>query len=560
MFYQLGLVLTIAICGWIAFDLLGSTGWRRRSLAVGCMAAAAGLWAAGDLLLLSAADPGDRLTALRVNYLGICALPLAFAAVGAQAARPRWWRHARLVFAIAALPSLFTYSSLFWDSADWFVDYAVRPPRRGPIFFANMLYAWALTAVAWLYLAQTAMRLSKASPLRMLALGAGTAAPLVANFIHIVVIPNGPDPTPVLIGFGALLIRFAVIESGLALYLPIARADVLEQVDVGVLVADLEGRVVDANRAARGLTRTLDPLGLPLAQLLQTARDRSDVVVEVSSFPLRSSVAEVGSAALLEDRSEARRSEQRLQLAARLEALGFLTAGIAHEVNNPLAFIRANLSQLEKLAHELSDPRVAALLSPNARSLLGDAVELVGDTQEGVERIAALVTRLKSFARNDPHDPARRTPVDLARVADAAVAMASVGLQPGAIRRLGCAVPPVWGVESDLVQIALNLLVNAVQASENAVEIEVEVAPADGGVALRVCDRGNGIDAESLPHLFDPFFTTKPPGTGTGLGLSLSYDLARRNGGRLEASNRPDGGAAFSLWLPAAEGEGESGR
>jgi signal transduction histidine kinase len=75
-----------------------------------------------------------------------------------------------------------------------------------------------------------------------------------------------------------------------------------------------------------------------------------------------------------------------------------------------------------------------------------------------------------------------------------------------------------------------------------------------------VRDRGIGIDPDSLAHLFDPFFTTKPPGTGTGLGLSLSYDLARRNGGRLEASNRSDGGAAFSLWLPAAEGEGESGR
>jgi len=560
VFYELGLVLTIAICGWIAFDLLVSTGWRRRSVAFGCMAAAAGLWAAGDLLLLAAVDAGERQIALRVSYLGICATPLAFAAVAAQAARPRWWRHARLVLSIAALPPLITFSCLFWDSSAWFVDYAVSPPRRGPIFFANMFYAWALTAIAWVYFAQTAVRLSKASPARMLALAAGTAFPLVANFIHIIVIPGGPDPTPVLIGFGALLLRFAVIESGLALHLPIARADVLEQVEVGILVADLEGRVVDANRAARGLTRTPDPLGKPLDALLAAARARTDVVVEVSSFPLRSSVAEVGSAALLEDRSEARRSEQRLQLAARLEALGFLTAGIAHEVNNPLAFIRANLSQLEKLAHELSDPRVAVLLAPTARSLLGDAGELIGDTQEGVERIAALVMRLKSFARNDPHDPARRARVDLSRVADAAIAMASVGLPPGAIRRRGCAVPPVWAVEGDLVQIALNLLVNAVQASDPAVEIEVEVAPADGGVMLRVADRGNGIDPEALPHLFDPFFTTKPVGTGTGLGLSLSYDLARRNAGRLEASNREGGGALFALWLPALAGEGEPDR
>jgi len=556
--YELGLVVTIAICGWIALDLLASTGWRRGSLAVGCMAASAGVWAAGDLLIRTASGPVEQLAALRVNYLGICVLPLSYLAAAAQAARPRWWRHVRLVFAIAALPALLTYSCLFWDSAQWFVDYAVHPPRRGPIFLANMVYSWSLIGTAWLYFAKTAARLSRASPARMLALAIGTATPLVANFLHLVVIPGGPDPTSALLGFSALLIRFAVIESGLSLYLPIARADVLEQVEVGVLVADLEGRVVDANRAARGLTRTLDPIGQPIAPLLAAARARSDVVVEVNTFPLRSSVAEVGSAALLEDRSEARRAEQRLQLAARLEALGFLTAGIAHEVNNPLAFIRANLSQLEKLAHELSDPRVAALLSPSARSLLGDAVELVADTQEGVERIAGLVMRLKSFARNDPHDPARRTLVDLSRVADAAVAMASVGLPPGAIRRLGCAVPRVQAVESDLVQIALNLLVNAVQASVAGVDIEVEVEPAEGGVALHVRDRGDGIDPDSLPHLFDPFFTTKPPGTGTGLGLSLSYDLARRNGGRLDARNRAGGGACFSLWLPLPEGDGTS--
>ncbi|MBS1105441.1 MAG: hypothetical protein H6Q91_943, partial [Deltaproteobacteria bacterium] len=108
-------------------------------------------------------------------------LPLAFAAVGAQAARPRWWRHARLVFAVAALPPLVTYSCLFWDSADWFVDFSVRPPRRGPIFLANMVYSWALIGVAWLYFAKTAARLSRASPTRLLALAIGTATPLVAN-------------------------------------------------------------------------------------------------------------------------------------------------------------------------------------------------------------------------------------------------------------------------------------------------------------------------------------------------------------------------------------------
>lgn len=550
MLYELGLVATVAICGWIALDLLTSTGWQRRSLAVACMAASAGAWAAGDLLLRAAQDDAARLLALRVNYLGICALPLSFLAVAAQAAQPRWWRRAYWVFGAGALLPLLTYSCLFWDSARWFVDYAVRPPTRGPIFYAHMVYSWALIGWSWVYFAQTAMRLRRASRGRIVVLAVGTLAPFLGNFLHILVIPGGSDPTAVLLGFGALCIRFAIIDSGLALYLPLARSDVLEQVEVGIVVADLEGRIVDANRAARELSRCADPIGKSLRSVVAAATERSDAAIEVRSVPLRSAVSEVGSAALLEDRTHARQAEQRLQLAARLEALGFLTAGIAHEVNNPLAFIRANLSQLEKLAAEFSAPSVAALLPGALRPLVADARELVGDTQEGVERIAALVMRLKAFARNETSDPQRRGPVDLGRVADTAIAMASVGLPAGAIRRIVHEMPPVLAVEGELVQIALNLLVNAVQASGEPLDIEVEVGPEDGGASLRVRDRGTGIDPEIWPRLFDPFFTTKPPGTGTGLGLSLSYDLARRHGGRLEARNREGGGAEFVLWLP----------
>jgi C4-dicarboxylate-specific signal transduction histidine kinase len=185
------------------------------------------------------------------------------------------------------------------------------------------------------------------------------------------------------------------------------------------------------------------------------------------------------------------------------------------------------------------------------RELLAESADLLADTQEGVERIAALVQRLRIFAR-EPEGEAPLQPVDLGRVADVAVAMAGVGVAPGAIRKRIAPAPLARGVEAELVQIAVNLLVNAVQASEGAPEIEIDVAPEGEGVVLRVRDRGHGIAPDVLPRVFDPFFTTKPPGIGTGLGLSLSYDLARRNGGRLEAANRSPHGAVFTLWLPAA--------
>jgi signal transduction histidine kinase len=554
--YELGLVATIAICGWIALDLLTAQNWRR-GVAVACLAAFAISWAAGDLLIRSAASEAERLLALRLNYLGVATVPLSLLAVAAQAARPRWWRRAPLAMVLAAILPLFSFSFLFWESGAWFVDFSVRPPRRGPVFYANMAYSFALVGLAGFYFMQTARRLRRASPTRLAVLAVGVLSPLVANFIHILVLPALADPTPVVMGVAALCIRLAIIDSGLALHLPLARSDVLEQVAVGIVVADLEGRVVDANRAARHLARCADPIGRPIAELVAAATGRKDAVIEARSLPLHSAVAEVGMAALLEDRTEARRAEQRLQLAARLESLGFLTAGIAHEVNNPLAFIRANLSQLEKLAIEMNSPAVEAALSQTARPIAADARELVGDTQEGVERIAALVQRLKAFARNELGDGSQRAPVDLGRVVDAAIAMASVGLPRGAIRRAASEAPPVLAIEGDLVQIALNLLVNAVQASTDRVDIQVEVAEREGGVALTVSDRGAGIDPDALPHLFEPFFTTKRQGTGSGLGLSLSYDLARRHGGRLEARNRDGGGAAFTLWLPIANASAE---
>ncbi|HSJ98726.1 MAG TPA: ATP-binding protein [Myxococcota bacterium] len=555
MLYDLGLVTTVAICGWLALDLLTSTGWRRRALSVVLLAVACGLWATGDLLISRAGTMDEVVFAVRVNYLGVCLLPISWIAVAAQAARPGWWRHAGWVLGAAAVPSAFFYSCLYWDDGGLFIDPRFSPSHRGPLFWAMTGYHWSLIVVGWAYFARAAARLRRAGAGRMAVLAAGILTPLVGNAMYLGAGALGmviPDPTPVLLGFGALMIRIAVVDSGLALYLPLARSELLEQIEVGILVADLEGRVVDENWAARRLIGSNDLLGRPIDDLIQAVCARSDAAIEVRRFPLRTAVAVVGSAAFLADRTDAQHAERRLALAARLEALGFLTAGIAHEVNNPLAFIRANLAQLEKLACELSAPGVVDRLPLPARALVSEAAELVADTQEGVERIAQLVARLRTFARSEPGSQARPELVDLARVAESAAAMAGVGLPEQSIRCRIEPAPPVRAVEGELVQIVLNLLVNAVQASDGVPDVEIEVAPAREGVALRVRDRGCGLAPDVMPRVFDPFFTTKPPGVGTGLGLSLSYDLARRNDGRLEAANRPTGGAEFTLWLPPA--------
>lgn len=548
MGHQLGLIATIVVCAWMALDLL-SRGGRRRSLSLGFLGITAGLWAFGDLLDLDAHAPEQIMIARALTYAGACFIGACWLWVSLQAARPRWWVRRPWLIALAFAPSAFFYSCVYWDHQGWFVDWATHD--RGPLFIAHTAWSWSLIAIGFAGFGQAARHLRKASRSRMILLLVGTLTPLVGNAIYLVY-GTPIDPTPLLLGFGGLLIRHAILDAGITFFLPLGRSEVVEQLEVGVVVADLENTVVDANRASHLLLDEERLVGRPLGELLDAVEAIPSRALESRCFPLRNGRTMVGTGVVISDRTEARHAEQRLQLAARLETVGSLTAGIAHEVNNPLAYVSSNLSQLEKLTAALTRPEVLHQLPQDVRWLAEDGPEMVRDASDGMRRIADLVQRLRRFARDEP---ALATPqrLDLAQVSRTALAMARVGAPPNAIRTRFRACPAVDAIESDLVQIAINLLVNAIQAAEGDPRIDLEVLPWDGGSALRVLDRGPGIPEDALPRIFDPFFTTKLPGQGTGLGLSLSYDLARRHGGRLEAENRPGGGAVFTLWLPAAQ-------
>jgi len=331
--------------------------------------------------------------------------------------------------------------------------------------------------------------------------------------------------------------------------LPGARPAVIQQLDSGVLVANLHGVVVDANPAAERLIGIHDLLGRSLRSLLDRLRADTSRAIEVREFPVRAAVGEAGSCALLTDRTEARRAEQQMLVVQRLESLGILSAGIAHEVNNPLAFIRGNLGYLEDLAKRLSEADGVGQLPEPLRDAAAEAQDVVVEIRDGVDRIARLVRELKVFTHSDD-DPECRN-VSIRKVAERAASLARVGIATGCIRTNFEPTRMVKGNEGQLVQIVLNLLVNAIQASEGETIIDLEVAAERDGVRLSVNDRGSGIPEDVLSRIFDPFFTTKQPGEGTGLGLSLSFDLVQQHHGTLEAHNREGGGTRFDLWLPA---------
>lgn len=241
----------------------------------------------------------------------------------------------------------------------------------------------------------------------------------------------------------------------------------------------------------------------------------------------------------------------RLLRSERLAAIGTLAAGVAHEINNPAAFLLGNFVALDDLARALR-------VEPNEerRQRLADEVaEIASVGHSGVERIARIVRGLRNFARIEHEAVA---PVRLDEVAEQACTLASRELVHRArlIRRLE-SVPEVLGDRTKLTQVVTNLLVNAAQAldtgaaSRNLVELSVAAEGED--VVLRVRDNGPGIAEHDRARVFDPFFTTKAPGEGTGLGLSISADIARQHGGELRFTTGA-GGTTFELVLPRETG------
>lgn len=553
MLYQIGLLCTVGLGLWVLLDVISTQPRRLQALPAALLGASSALWAGGEVLMSNGAGPEAILLGRRVLYLGTVVLPIAWLWTAADAARARWLSRAPWLLALAVIPQAAAYAFLYTDAHAWFVHTTAQPPQFGPVFWAHAVISWSLISLGTGYFLLAAVRLGKASIGRMLAIVIGTTLPLLTNLFYLTTgqFLIHEDPTPILLAVGIAVIRLAAIDSGLTAFLPVARKDVVEQLQSGVLVADLEGKIVDANPAAARILGETNLARRSLEEVLAGLPSDRTRAIEVEGFPVKALVGVVGSCTVLRDCTEARRIEQQLQQAQKLESIGYLTAGIAHGINNPLAFLNSNLGSLEELAQALPDDAVQTALGPKHAELASEAPEIVAEMKDGLDRIAHLVETLMGFARStSPEEDL--VLVDVHAVAEKANALAAVGVASNTIRTAFEPTPPVLGREEELVQIATNLLVNAIQASGDAPEIELEVRCVKGQVALSVCDRGPGIPDDFMAHIFDPFFTTKGLGEGTGLGLSLSFDLARRHGGTLEAANRPGGGAAFTLWLPPA--------
>ena len=380
-----------------------------------------------------------------------------------------------------------------------------------------------------------------------------------------------------------LAVKFRVPREGRAPLLGGVGVDVTEQRSVeralrlaqvaldrtysAVLIVGREGRVAYANQAAaRLLARPPEALaGLPLWELdaafdqagwegrWQELRAQGTLVGEgwllrpggerlegESSLALVTVEGVEHGVYAARDLSDRRRAES----AQRLASVGTLAAGMAHEINNPLTFVAANLAFA-----------LDALGALRGQGRVDEALRALEDAEEGTRRVAGVVRDLRAVSRTAPED---RHPVDLWAEIEMAIKLAHHELRHRArlVRRLD-PVPAVEAVEFQLGQVVVNLLVNAAHAipegaaDRNEVRVSSRTA-ADGAAIVEVSDTGAGIPPEVRARIFEPFFTTKPVGRGTGLGLSVCHGIVTGLGGRIEVESEVGVGSTFRLVLPAA--------
>jgi signal transduction histidine kinase len=264
----------------------------------------------------------------------------------------------------------------------------------------------------------------------------------------------------------------------------------------------------------------------------------------------------IGVVLVIRDLREVVGLRTRLLTSARLAAVGQLAAGIAHEINNPLAYIGANLRALREQWLALAASSREAGEKPALDDLLEEGVAMLEESLEGVDRTAAIVRDVRVFSHGGSEAKERLAPNELV---ERALRVAEPHVRRRAhVERVYEDVPPVVGSRRELEQVLLNLIINAAQAIEGKGTLRVATSRCGEEVEISVTDTGCGIPAEAMERIFDPFFTTKPVGEGTGLGLSISHEIVRRHGGRILVDSVVGRGTEVRVRLPAGAARGES--
>jgi PAS domain S-box-containing protein len=362
----------------------------------------------------------------------------------------------------------------------------------------------------------------------------------------------------------------------------------LRSIADAVLTVDLAGKITFMNPAAERLTgkKMADAVGLPAGEvlrLLDSARAplestplhraleegrvvelheaalegpgaASGTIISDSASPVVDRGQLLGAVMVFRDVTEERMLQKQLELSDRLASLGTMAAGVAHEINNPLAVVLGNSSYLLDI---LAEARAAIESKGPAHEIvkqLDEASQVQTEIEAASNRIAKIVSDLRTFARPAPQSA---DTADVRRSVDWAVRATVNEFRHRAVVSVEVPeLPPAAIEEIRLGQVLVNLLLNAAQAispgNVRANKVVIGAGLDEGFIVLEVRDSGSGIPAEVRQQVFEPFFTTKPVGVGTGLGLSICHGIVRSVGGTITVESEAGKGSRFRIRLPSA--------
>ena len=552
---------------------------NRRVWPIVGVSACAALWAFCEIAWHVAPTAETALTWMRISAIGWVPIgPIAFHALMLARDRDtpavRSWIWALYAGSTALLAAAFTSPAVMTEALRTWWGWT---PVPGPAMALQYVVTGGSVA-AGLILGWSARALSAEERRRLLAVRLAIGGPLLVASLTDVLLPMlGINAIPRLGSLSLALIGgihvWGFVRYGDSILVPEGlSARVLRSLPDGMASVSLEGRVRAVNErlaallgvraAALGGRALGDFLSVDVLDPPRELRDLECRLLPEGGAAVDVSVSTLlhhdkrglpsGVVLIVRDLREVVTLRSRLLTSGRMAAVGELAAGIAHELNNPIAYVRANLSALREHVGTLRKGVGAGPLVSELAPVFAEAEEILDESLEGMDRAAGIVRDVREFSHAGSGE---RQPADLHDLVDQSVRVARLQMPRDATVEIACdGLPPLECEPQRLKQLFLNLLVNAGQAVGEGGRIRVTGVAQDAGVELCFRDDGCGISPEHLDRIFDPFFTTKPVGVGTGLGLAIAFRIVAEHGGRIDVSSRPGLGTEFRVWLPVSQG------